>query len=415
MAGSTDSSEGAHTLPRPELNPLLNPLLAENMGRWAEVYFTSAPEKREEAVLELLRELEARNSDPVASASQAAPALQRDRTAGSLENRMAPRSLEDQRRCDRCGHDNPPRHQFCGMCGSQLGAEAPPEFSPSEIPDLDEPGNELVEPPAYEQPEAEFREPIEEKPLTPTHDSPRDPYDLSVLQRLRENEFTVDLDEREAPSVRYRSYIAALLAMLILVLGYLAWSGSRTNQSAQRTLPPPPPAATESSPTPANPNAESAASNPAKTGVSKAAVPARNTAAEKSAPKPVEVPKAAAIAASTAHTPTPTSTPASVPTPPTAANLGQQSLAGNGAEEFRMAQRYLTGHPQDSAEAASWLWKAIAKHNGSAMVPLADLYLKGDGVPKNCDQARVLLDSAAQRGMAGAAQRLRDLQAFGCQ
>ena len=29
------------------------------MGRWAEVYFTSPPEKREEAVLDLLRELEA--------------------------------------------------------------------------------------------------------------------------------------------------------------------------------------------------------------------------------------------------------------------------------------------------------------------------------------------------------------------
>jgi len=37
-------------LPHPELNPLLNPLLAENMGRWAEVYFTNPPEKREQAI-----------------------------------------------------------------------------------------------------------------------------------------------------------------------------------------------------------------------------------------------------------------------------------------------------------------------------------------------------------------------------
>ena len=37
--------EDERALPRPELNPLLNPLLADNMGRWAEVYFTSAPEK----------------------------------------------------------------------------------------------------------------------------------------------------------------------------------------------------------------------------------------------------------------------------------------------------------------------------------------------------------------------------------
>ena len=83
-----------------------------------------------------------------------------------------------------------------------------------------------------------------------------------------------------------------------------------------------------------------------------------------------------------------------------------------------MAQHYLDGtnaHAHDNGEAAKWLWKAIAKHNGPAMVALADLYLKGNGVSKNCDQARVLLDSAALRGVAGAGQRLRNLQAFGCQ
>jgi TPR repeat protein len=83
-----------------------------------------------------------------------------------------------------------------------------------------------------------------------------------------------------------------------------------------------------------------------------------------------------------------------------------------------MAERYLTskrGQARDSAQAAQWLWKAIAKHNGPATLQLADLYLKGDGVPKNCEQARVLLDSAALRGMKGAGERLRNLQAFGCQ
>jgi TPR repeat protein len=42
------------------------------------------------------------------------------------------------------------------------------------------------------------------------------------------------------------------------------------------------------------------------------------------------------------------------------------------------------------------------------------LYLKGDGVSKNCDQARVLLDSAARAGVKDAGERLRHLQAFGC-
>jgi TPR repeat protein len=82
-----------------------------------------------------------------------------------------------------------------------------------------------------------------------------------------------------------------------------------------------------------------------------------------------------------------------------------------------MAQRYLNGSAgqgRDSSEAARWLWKSIAKHNGQATLLLADLYLRGDGVSKNCDQGRVLLDSAARRGIAGAGEQLRNLPAFGC-
>ena len=89
-------------------------------------------------------------------------------------------------------------------------------------------------------------------------------------------------------------------------------------------------------------------------------------------------------------------------------NFKTQSLGGR-------VQHAPGGQARDTAEAAKWLWKSIAKHNGPATLALADLYLKGDGVPKNCDQARVLLYSAARRGMTGAGERLRNLQAFGCQ
>jgi len=36
-------------------------------------------------------------------------------------------------------------------------------------------------------------------------------------------------------------------------------------------------------------------------------------------------------------------------------------------------------------------------------------------VGKNCDQARVLLDAAARKGVKEAGERLRHLPAFGCQ
>ena len=111
--------------------------------------------------------------------------------------------------------------------------------------------------------------------------------------------------------------------------------------------------------------------------------------------------------------------PSTAAAPPvTETKPSDSSPAEYGAEELAVAQRYLTGangQQRNSAEAAKWLWKSMAKHNSSATLLLADLYLKGDGVSKNCDQARVLLDSAARGGMKQAGERLRHLPAFGCE
>jgi TPR repeat protein len=73
------------------------------------------------------------------------------------------------------------------------------------------------------------------------------------------------------------------------------------------------------------------------------------------------------------------------------------------------------GMPRDRREAAQWLWKAVGKGNVAATTTLSDLYLRGDGVRKNCDQARLLLDAAARKGGRAAALRLGHLQAFDCQ
>jgi len=70
---------------------------------------------------------------------------------------------------------------------------------------------------------------------------------------------------------------------------------------------------------------------------------------------------------------------------------------------------------RNRAEAAKWLWKSVSKQNAEATFALSELYLKGDGVGKNCDQARVLLDAAARKGVKEAGERLRHLPAFGCQ
>jgi TPR repeat protein len=91
------------------------------------------------------------------------------------------------------------------------------------------------------------------------------------------------------------------------------------------------------------------------------------------------------------------------------------TFVDNGGQELQMAQQYLNGSSRNSAQAAQWLWKAVAKQNPTALVLLSDLYLRGDGVPKSCDQARILLVAAAKKGAPNVAPTLRSLELHGCQ
>jgi len=406
LATPNDPSEHAGTLPRAELNPLLNPILADNMGRWAEVYFTSPPEKREEAVVELIRELESQNEEhDAAQPSTDLAALRIAEPKMPIFDLEGPSdSLDSLRQCDACGHENPATHQFCGMCGAQLV----PTHEDSRVesaPNASDSSAEVSEEAQSSPPDA-----AEENYAVAEHPR-RDPYDLSLFQSFREKGDD-ETEYEQPPSARYRYYIVVVLAALILGLGYMAWRSALSNQSAQDRAPLAPPS-TDTTPSPARPEAAPpAASNvpPTASAEPKTAEPAhKNNPTEpptaKSTEKP-ELPTAPAIATKTAPK------TASATTPDVA-----ETARGNGWEELAMAERYLsggTGQARDPAEAAKWLWKAMAKHNGPASLALADLYLKGDGVSKNCDQARVLLYSAARRGMGGAGERLRNLQAFGC-
>lgn len=60
----------------------------------------------------------------------------------------------------------------------------------------------------------------------------------------------------------------------------------------------------------------------------------------------------------------------------------------------------------DPAESAKWLWRATSKGNPDAPVRLADMYANGRGVPKDCEQAVVLLRGAAAKNNARAQSRL---------
>ncbi|HEX4537892.1 MAG TPA: hypothetical protein VH140_13155 [Candidatus Acidoferrum sp.] len=66
------------------------------------------------------------------------------------------------------------------------------------------------------------------------------------------------------------------------------------------------------------------------------------------------------------------------------------------------------------AEEVRALWSAVGQGNTAAEVTLAKLYLIGGGVPKNCDQARVLLRAAAKKGNSEAISKLSQITRQGC-
>jgi PilZ domain len=63
---------------------------------------------------------------------------------------------------------------------------------------------------------------------------------------------------------------------------------------------------------------------------------------------------------------------------------------------------------------ASRLWSAVGAGSSEAEVDLALLYLKGEGVPRQCEQAKILLRAAAKSGNREARQQLQRLRTYGC-
>ena len=278
--------------------------------------------------------------------------------------------------CHACGRENPAGHKFCGSCGAPLAQDSDPH-----------PSLRVESTPADDR--IEDRSSGREDSAGGSAKAGRDPYDLSLFRSFSANE-TSD----EEPRSHYRVYIGLILALILSGLGYKAYRSMQATPQGLQEAPPPAVTPQKATPaaTPTAPPANSEKITPP---------PLNNTAGEKPASPP---------------RPSTTTKPEQKET---RTNAQPAPAAGdNGAQELAVAQRYLSGtngQMRDGAQAARWLWKSVAKQNPAATLLLADLYLKGDGVPKSCDQARLLLDSAARKDIPGAGERLRNLQAFGCQ
>ncbi len=428
MAQPTDEPK-VSILPEPELNPLLNPLLAAHMGRWAEVYFTNPPEKRAQAVSELVRELTnnpatqqvstQRSDEPVHATVQ--------EQSKQVKSRMsfveAPTVV-----CGACGHRNSEAHRFCGMCGVPLAAfpSSEPEQDAAEVAPFPEA--------RWDQPEATSSDAV----IPIQSEAPADFVFRVQDDKANEGPPLSWRDERPAelhmlsqyqpePAPRnYRVYLGAAVAILLALLVYVTWRSNTTFWSsgkAPAALPQAIPSSSDQSQAAAPAKPEQDASVPQNSGNSS---PPNNPASNNAAPAsgatapPSQNPSEADETADNngkVNSERPKTGPTSPAMPVTASSPASAAGQG-GSEELSTAERYLNAGPgtaRDSQQAAAWLWKAVAKKNLTATMLLSDLYLRGDGVTKSCDQARLLLDAAARKGVPGAAERLRNLPAFGCQ
>ena len=378
-------------LPNPELNPLLNPTLGNNLGRWAQAYFTSPPEKREEAVLELLHELEAEagsNGTSQSPTEDAAPWLH------PLEGDQFNPALT----CAECGHQNAPQQRFCGMCGSRLVfSDAPIESSTQRGPESVRQSQEASRLPA---PNPDPVPSFGSLSLFATAPTDKD----TEVQWLQEKNYDSNLDDDSQRSSAAKYLVTALGLMLLGVLFYAQWKPQKshpvaadaTGASHPAAVNQPPPAPSETAP----PNAAvSKASTPS------TQQPARENAKDEQNPRTNNPPPAAQ-----------NTEPAPVRNASTVQSEAASASAAAGAEELAQAEGYLTGKygSRNSSEAARYLWKAVSKENPTAILLLSDLYLAGDGVPKSCAQAQLLLRAAARKNVAAAATKLRELQQTGC-
>jgi hypothetical protein len=404
-------------LPEPDLNPLMNPLLAKHMGRWAEVYFTTPPEKRAEAVSELVREL-TRNSPTVDITTP---------PSHTNEDRIdeAPQDFPDQLVigkpfaqqtatliCGSCGSGNSAAQRFCGMCGAPVTFS---EESDSQEIAQEAPVNARV----WDTAEGSV---LNRADTTATDSTPgfyAHDEDFAASEKLpvsstgwRPTEFHSLMQYEPEPTPRnYRIYVGLAVVAVLASLVYITWRSNTTLWSSGAA----PAALPEAAPAPS--------------GEAQTAAPAKSAEAATTLPNPAND--------------SPPARPATAPLPqkqkqpsqsaendrglrsrfgpaiiPAAANSSAIAPEQSGSEELATAEKYLNAGPgmgRNSPQAVAWLWRAVAKQNLTATMLLSDLYLRGDGVAKSCDQARLLLDVAARKGRAAAAERLRNMQAFGCQ
>ena len=134
-----------------------------------------------------------------------------------------------------------------------------------------------------------------------------------------------------------------------------------------------------------------------------------------SSPEAVATPKKSSGRASKARHAS-NSAPSAAPAQISTVRVERETMPRPSTREMATALAYLDNKngQRDPITAAQWLWAASRQGDTSANIVLADLYIRGDGVPQSCAQARVLLLAASKKGNEAATQKLQQVNANAC-
>ncbi len=340
--------------------------------------------------------------------------------------------------CPECKYENPAHHRFCGVCGAQLpikkeqfpaiGKTASQEQSSSAetgaMPSAPAANESQVESALGRNSSAAAEPPVPWQ-ASETRKGVAGPSFLGLDDRDNSDY----LLEEEPPRSHTRRNLALVLLLLLAGLAVMEWRAARSGvsfspmealhlklpkkkhsgQAANSGVPANPgnandgtpqmiaepvqsasAAATPSvSPTPAALQQNAASGKPPKKDlpVQASNIPPDTRDTEKSMPQ------------SEGNTNSPREK-AKSPAEPDPLLAGQAEL-----------QRGVAAGPTDLGR--TWLWRATAKGNGNAPVLLAQMYLDGNGVQKNCEQAVLLLQTAARKNNARARSKLASLYTTG--
>ena len=112
-----------------------------------------------------------------------------------------------------------------------------------------------------------------------------------------------------------------------------------------------------------------------------------------------------------------TSSPSATPQPVKAEQpleASQAAVAPAPAASMAHSSSGQVQQPKKVSATPLQLWSALQAGNIKAAVALADLYIRGEGVPVNCEQARILLLIASKKNNAEASKKLQELDKGGC-